>query len=84
MAEVGAVYTVAPAVRTPEQVMARPAEAGEAVAAPKAANKWPIASVVADATEALPTSLIHTPLFVRDTQEVWSPEGQTSVDRRVR
>ena len=53
MAEVGAVYTVAPQARTPEQVMARSGEDDAAAKAPKAANKWLIASVVDDAKEVI-------------------------------
>ncbi len=39
MAEVGAVYTVAPVVRTPEVAMARRSETAVAKEAPKAARK---------------------------------------------
>ena len=51
MAEVGAVYSLAPVVRTPEQVMTRSVEKGDDAKAPKAANKWLTASVVDDAKE---------------------------------
>jgi hypothetical protein len=50
MAEVGAVYTVTPMPRTPEDVMARSANATAPNKAPKAAHKWLTASVVEDAT----------------------------------
>jgi len=53
MAEVGAVYSLAPVVRTPEQVMTRSAEKGDDAKAPKAANKWVTASVVDDAKEVI-------------------------------
>lgn len=49
MAEVGAVYTVAPVPRTPEDVMARHGDADGAKQAPKAAHKWVTASVAEDA-----------------------------------
>lgn len=53
MAEVGAVYSLAPVVRTPEQVMTRSPEEGEGEKAPKAANKWLTASVLDDAKEVI-------------------------------
>ncbi|HTW97721.1 MAG TPA: ISKra4 family transposase [Acidimicrobiales bacterium] len=49
MAEVGAVYSVVPKPRTPEQVMA-PTAAGQVDEAPKAADKWVTASVADDAS----------------------------------
>lgn len=48
MAELGAVYTVTPVVRTPADVMAR-SENDRPKPAPKAQNKWLTASVVEDA-----------------------------------
>ena len=49
MAEIGAVYDLTPAVRTPEQVMARSADKDPIPKPPVAANKWVTASVVDDA-----------------------------------
>ena len=51
MAEVGAVYDVAPVPRTPHQVMASKADDEHPPEAPKAKNKWLTASVVEDAAE---------------------------------
>jgi len=48
MAEVGAVYTIAPVVRSPQDVMAHRGD-GPAKEAPAAANKWLTASVADDA-----------------------------------
>lgn len=48
IAEVGAVYDLAPVPRTPEQILGQAAE-GESGAAPKARGKWVTASVVEDA-----------------------------------
>ena len=53
MAEVGAVYTVAPVPRSPEDVMARHHDTTEPKQAPKAAHKWVTASVVEDATSVI-------------------------------
>lgn len=48
MAEVGAVYDLTPAVRTPADLLTRDGEPGERAPAPKAAHKWLTASVVDD------------------------------------
>lgn len=48
LAEVGAVYTLRPVPRSPDDVMAR-GDGGSAKKAPEAANKWLTASVVDDA-----------------------------------
>jgi hypothetical protein len=48
MAEVGAVYTVEPVSRSPEDILARSGD-GKPKQAPKAAHKWLTASVVEDA-----------------------------------
>lgn len=53
MAEVGAVYTVIPAPRTPEEVMARTSQTLTPRQAPKAAHKWVTASVVNDARQVI-------------------------------
>jgi hypothetical protein len=56
MAEVGAVYTVAPVTRTPEEIMARSSETTTSSSpkqAPRAAHKWITASVVDDAREVI-------------------------------
>jgi hypothetical protein len=54
MAEVGAVYTVAPVPRTPEDVMARSATTSSTPKpAPRAAHKWVTASVVDDARQVI-------------------------------
>lgn len=49
MAEVGAVYTVVPVVRSPEDVMAPKTSATKPKNAPKATDKWLTASLVDDA-----------------------------------
>jgi hypothetical protein len=51
MAEVGAVYDVAPVPRSPSDVMASKAGEDPRPEAPKAKNKWLTASVVEDAAE---------------------------------
>jgi hypothetical protein len=53
MAEVGAVYAVAPVPRTPEDVMARSGEAAAPKDAPKSVQKWLTASVVEDASSVI-------------------------------
>ncbi|MGH9286580.1 MAG: ISKra4 family transposase, partial [Acidimicrobiales bacterium] len=49
MAEVGTVYNIAPAPRSPADILPAAEEGGEATAAPVARNKWLTASVVDDA-----------------------------------
>lgn len=53
MAEVGAVYTVVPVARRPEDVMAPRADATKHKEAPKAAGKWLTASLVDDAANVI-------------------------------
>jgi hypothetical protein len=53
MAEVGAVYTVAPVPRAPAEVMARSYDEGASKPAPKAEHKWLTASVVDDAADVI-------------------------------
>ena len=53
MAEVGAVYTVVPVARSPQDVMAHRAEATPHKEAPKAAHKWLTASLVDDAARVI-------------------------------
>jgi hypothetical protein len=51
MAEVGAVYDIAPAPRSPTDIIG--GEAQEKAPAPKATNKWLTASVITDAAEVI-------------------------------
>ncbi|MCA1836462.1 MAG: ISKra4 family transposase [Actinobacteria bacterium] len=53
MAEVGAVYTVTPEPRTPDDVMARSSDTTTPKQAPKATGKWVTASVVDDAANVI-------------------------------
>lgn len=71
MAEVGAVYTVAPVVRTPEDVMGRSRDATVAKEAPKGAHKWLTASVVEDARSVIAKVFDEAQRRDPDKQRAW-------------